>query len=163
MCGVRIASLGSQFRLHWPNGPFQNVPLAFPRCDYRGMKGTVHRFGLSGPNATMFCEILCMAVNDHSTKIAPRQNIKAITRTGGRASDLHENAHQIGIRFFSCTTDDLFLAFNLDVGKVGYVKLPRGSCDCLYLDDRMTAAIVHGDNVVIGNVASKSCCDVAAP
>jgi len=102
-----------------------------------------------------------MMVNDHSTKITPPQNIKAITRARVRTSDLYEDTDQVRIRFLSSATDDLLLTFNNDVGKVRRVELPRGSCDCLYLDDRMTAAIIHGDNVIIGNVAGKGCCDVA--
>ncbi len=72
----------------------------------------------------MFCEILFVTLNHHSTKIAPRQNIKAILRAGVCAGDLHEDTDQIGIRLFLFATDDLFLTLHLDVREVFCVELP---------------------------------------
>jgi hypothetical protein len=69
-----------------------------------------------------------MTVNDHLAKVMPRQNKKAIRRTRVHTCDLRENTHQIGIRFFSRATDDLFPAFHHDVGTpirddLGFQKL----------------------------------------
>ena len=68
-------------------------------------------------------------VNNRSTEITPPQNVKAIHRARVCASKLRKDARQIGIRFFSCATDDLLLTFKHDVCKVFHVELPGRSGD----------------------------------
>ena len=89
----RDESSWSQFSLNRTNGLLQNIPFAFPCLNLRRVKLHMHRFRFFWPDAAMFCEIVCVMVNNRSTEFAPRQDVKAILRTGACTGELDENTH----------------------------------------------------------------------